>query len=419
MGREMQIPTRDIMRSTLERAVPGPSQVVRQMREQLLDFASSITSRTVLLKGPIGAGKSTIARFIGLLKRVAPLTVVEASRILSDVRYDGSNRIDLRYIPWYVELTLTGLVESLVEVQLFGSTKGAYTGSTQQRAGVFEHASTGRSSKGREHDASLLTGGVVFLDEIGDITPAIQAKLLPVLSGAAFYRIGGEGDTSHELQFRGVTITASWRRLDGGLLRPDLLSRVSTYTIVIPGLGEREGDFDALLDETQSSIVQTIRRSIDDAERAEPNLDRAYWRARKDSIRGLDSGVRRKLAKIDWSRHGNLRGLTAAVEQIIAAGRKPEMVIDELPIIREAEPATEHIDGILTRLIDQAGQGGGVAGHVRAIEVQQRQRLREQLMSDPSLRQKLAERLSISEQQVVAQIQQLDRRRRKATAEEA
>ncbi|MBK7080433.1 MAG: sigma 54-interacting transcriptional regulator [Betaproteobacteria bacterium] len=87
---------------------------------------------------------------------------------------------------------LTGLVESLVDLQLFGATKGAYTGSTGPRAGLFETAMRGRSESHQDAPRGAeVTGGVVFLDEIGDLSPLLQAKLLPVLSGA-LHRLGGE-----------------------------------------------------------------------------------------------------------------------------------------------------------------------------------------------------------------------------------
>src|SRR5262249_19538304 len=155
--------------------------------------------------------------------------------------------IDLRSIvTWYVELPLTGLVESLAEAQLFGTEKGAFTGAISA-AGIFERASTGVMAKGNESAGAKLTGGVVFLDEIGELTPKLQAKLLPIMSGGVYYRLGTEGKAGAELQFRGVIITASWRRLNDGLLRPDLLSRIAGYTIEVPGIDERKDDFDTLL----------------------------------------------------------------------------------------------------------------------------------------------------------------------------
>src|SRR5262249_16960731 len=153
------------------------------------------------------------------------------------------NRVDLRLIPWFVELALTGLVESLAEAQLFGVVRGAYTGADRDRTGVFEQASTGRAGRNRVGAGALLTGGIVFLDEIGDLSPSLQAKLLPVLSGAPFYRLGGEGNTDYEMVYRGAIIAASWRPLEHRL-RPDLLSRFGSHVIDVPAIAEREEDFD-------------------------------------------------------------------------------------------------------------------------------------------------------------------------------
>src|SRR6185312_9768872 len=218
----------------VERVVPGSSAAARELRGQLIDFAVNPTARALFLGGPVGSGKSTLARCVALLKRVAPLTAKDAKDLLGLTPFSGPNQIDANYMAsWYVELPLTGLIDSLAEMQLFGTEKGSYTGASP-RPGVFEAASTGHMTRGRVATAAALTGGIVFLDEIGELSDNLQAKLLPVLSGGVFYRIGTEGEKDAGMQFNGVVLSASWRPLNEGRLRPDLVSRVAAYTIEVP-----------------------------------------------------------------------------------------------------------------------------------------------------------------------------------------
>ena len=123
--KDMAIRSEPAMRQFLERVLPGESKHIVDLRNGVLQFVASLMARTVLLEGPIGAGKSTVARAIALLKRVAPLKLEAAAGILEDVAFDAANLVNLNSIPWYVELALTGLVPDLADVQLFGAVKGA------------------------------------------------------------------------------------------------------------------------------------------------------------------------------------------------------------------------------------------------------------------------------------------------------
>jgi hypothetical protein len=111
------LPSLPAMSGFLERALPGRSAGIQRVRRQILEFSASPTAKAVLLRGPIGAGKSTIARLIALMKRVAPLTPIRAKDMLDLARFDASNQTHLlQYVAsWYVELPLTGLVETLAE----------------------------------------------------------------------------------------------------------------------------------------------------------------------------------------------------------------------------------------------------------------------------------------------------------------
>ena len=235
-------PAYPCMEVFLVRALPGKSGSIETLRRRILQFATNPSSKSVLLTGPIGAGKSTVARLIAMLKRVAHLDAASAEKILADVPFDRANQINSLYMTsWFVELALTGLVETLAEVQLFGAAKGAFTGAIP-KPGIFELASVGRVSNTDVPIAAQTTGGIVFLDEIGDLSENLQAKLLPVLSGGSFYRVGDEGKRDSEIQFRGITISASWKPLNG-ILRPDLLSRLSASVINVPGIRRAPGGF--------------------------------------------------------------------------------------------------------------------------------------------------------------------------------
>ena len=407
-----QLPSLQIMVRFLERALPGDSEYARLLRKQILDFVASPSSKSVLLTGPIGAGKSTLARLIGLLKRVAHLDPAKGQAMLeAALRTNRADQINTLYMTtWYVELALTGLVESLAETQLFGSVKGGYTGAVD-RAGIFELALTGRFSKTDPSMAAQVTGGIVFLDEIGDLSESLQAKLLPVLSGGSFYRIGGEGKPQHELQFRGVTITASWKSIDRQL-RPDLLSRISSSVIHVPGIDDRAEDFDLLFSNVEDSVLSNLKRDIDQL-LLEPEVARAYWAGRLANLKPVDAGVRRRLASVKWGKFGNLRGLTAAVQQLIGTDRDPDEIVEGLKTIAEQQDqeGTE-VENLFARLMKRPTSGEGIAAHCRALELEARRALRDELLETPGKLSQLAKSLRVDESSLRVQLRQLDRERK-------
>jgi DNA-binding NtrC family response regulator len=397
----------------LERVLPGESSAILRVRQQILEFSACPTARAVLLRGPIGAGKSTVARVIALTKRVAPLELAKASQMLELAQFDAWNQTKLlQYVAsWYVELPLTGLVETLAEAQLFGSTRNAYTGATD-RPGVFEAASRGRVQKGQQTVGARVTGGVVFLDEIGDLSEKLQAKLLPVLSGGVFYRLGDEGKEDADLHFHGVIITASWKELDEKCLRPDLLSRVAPYAIDVPGVDERFGDFDLLLDGIEAPLIDNIRETMSDLSKADEHAARGYWRTRMETLKPMKRADRDVLKQVSWSSHGNLRGLTAAVEQILAIGADPRTVVANLPRLETTGRSPQSTDGLFERLLARGRTDGGLAAQLRAIEREDRRTLREKLQGDRNALRRLSEALGIDATKLRSQLRHIDRERR-------
>lgn len=410
MATRKPVPAEGPVSELLEKMLPGKSKRARILRDQVLEFCCDLSAKTVLLRGPIGAGKSTVARAIGFVRRVAPLSLEPAKRLIGNVRYDGLGKIDFRLMTWYVELALTGLSDTLAESQLFGVAKKVATG-VDEKPGIFELARMGRA--GGDDPGAALTGGVVFLDEVGDCPPSLQGKLLPVLSGGAFYRTGGEGDAEYEQRFEGVTVSASWKDLDAATFRGDLLSRITQHVIEVPGLGERQEDLAVIVTQMEGDILARQRVEIERVCGADGEVDRGFWRDLADALRPLTREEKRIVLDVDWARYGNMRGLTYALERILIQGGDARAVVASLEPISSA-PASPSggARGLLAALLARRPARGGLAMHVREIEVEHRQALRTLLQADASARATVVATLKLEKAKLVHQLQQLDRSRR-------
>lgn len=204
--------------------------------------AASGTNATILVRGESGTGKELLARAI----------------------HDASGRSGA-----FVALNCAAIVDTLVESELFGHERGAFTGATERRPGSFETADK----------------GTLFLDEIGDATPAFQAKLLRVLDRGEFYRVGGRTPILPDVRI----VAATNQDLDNAVkretFRADLFYRLTEVTIRLPPLRDRLGDIPIL----SRGLVQRIAKRF------------SYKMPR------LSSGALDKLARHDWP--GNVREL--------------------------------------------------------------------------------------------------------------
>ncbi|MBX3274452.1 MAG: sigma-54-dependent Fis family transcriptional regulator [Sandaracinaceae bacterium] len=181
-----------------QRTLVGSSPAMQELRELVARVAAS--EGRVLILGENGTGKELVAAAI----------------------HEGSPRADRPL----VKLNCAAVPESLVESELFGHEKGAFTGALKARAGRFE----------------LADGGTLFLDEIGDMPAAMQAKLLRVLQEGAFERVGSEHTITVDVRVIAATNRDLDEMVDEGRFREDLLYRLNVVTVHVPPLRERAED---------------------------------------------------------------------------------------------------------------------------------------------------------------------------------
>lgn len=247
----------------VETGIVGDTPLVQKLIHVIQRVAPQDAS--VLILGESGTGKELVAR---ALHRLSP----RASRP-------------------FVAINCAALTENLLESELFGHEKGAFTGAITQKKGKLEMAE----------------GGTVFLDEIGELASPLQAKLLRVLQQREFERVGGV--SSHRLNVRIVAATnrdllAEVRR---GSFREDLYHRLNVVAVKVPPLRERAGDIPNL---------------------AKFFLERASARCRRRVI-GISEEALRYLVAYAWP--GNVRELENAIERAVVLGESDHVIPDDLP----------------------------------------------------------------------------------------
>jgi DNA-binding NtrC family response regulator len=244
------------------RAMPpivGESAAIRAVRAETERVAS--TDATVLLEGESGTGKELFAHAIHALS----------------ARRQGP----------FVAINCAAIPETLLESELFGHERGAFTGASARRMGKFE----------------LGDAGTVFLDEIGELSPATQGKLLRVLQERSFHRVGGTVPIEVDVRIIAASNRPLEKMVTQGLFREDLFYRVRVFPIRIPALRERPEDVDPLIDWYLAQLP--------------PELG-------KRAVR-LSAAARERLRAYDWP--GNVRELRNCLERAIILA--DDGVIDE------------------------------------------------------------------------------------------
>src|SRR6185369_14289641 len=246
------------------RNVVGNSEAMRAVGD-LVERVAAATS-AVLLTGETGTGKGLIARAIHA----------------QGPRANGP----------FVAVNCAALPETLLESELFGHVKGAFTGATANREGLFADANR----------------GTLFLDEIGEISPGMQAKLLRVLESGSVRPVGANKERLIDARIVAATHRDLHQRVASGAFREDLLYRLDVVSIEIPPLRHRAADIPVLL---------------------EHFLEQARHKHPESPVRGFSKAALTRLIDHRWP--GNVRELEHLVERVVLLGRSALVEVDELP----------------------------------------------------------------------------------------
>jgi DNA-binding NtrC family response regulator len=270
----------------------GESPQIKKVMELIKTVAQ--TDATVMIRGESGTGKELVARAI----------------------HANSNR---RYFP-LIPVNCGSIPEGLLESELFGHEKGAFTGAQYRRKGKFEMAN----------------GGTIFFDEIGNVTMKLQVDLLRVIETKQFTRLGGEQVIHVDFRIICATNKNLEKAVEEGTFREDLYYRLNVFTIFLPPLRERRSDIPLLAQHFLRKYAYSMNKSISSI-----------------SPEALDL-----LIRYDWP--GNVRELQNAIERAMVVGKPPTIRAEDLPFqlnsrpkIAEpdslAEVEREHIINILDR----------------------------------------------------------------------
>jgi len=266
--------TRGMAGAVLGQGLVGESDAMKAVLSEVALVAP--TKTTVLLQGETGSGKERIAQAI----------------------HQGSPR---RKRP-FVAVNCAALSEALLETELFGHEKGAFTGAHCRREGRFK----------------LADGGTLFLDEIGELSPALQVKLLRVLQERRFERVGGSQTLSVDVRVIAATNRDLRLMVQDGTFRPDLFYRLNVMVLHLPALRERPGDLEPLTTQILSRL--SLELGMPPPE--------------------LSDEVTEALSRYHWP--GNVRELENVLERLMIVSRGRRATWNDLPAelhLRERWPA--------------------------------------------------------------------------------
>jgi two-component system, NtrC family, response regulator HydG len=241
----------------------GSSPAIKKVLETVAQIAPS--SATVLIQGESGTGKEVMAQAI----------------------HDLSPRVHKPF----VKVSCAALPETLLEAELFGYERGAFTGAIARKEGRFE----------------LADGGTLFLDEIGEVSPTVQVKLLRVLQEGEFERLGGTKTIKADVRLVAATNVNLLEAVEKRAFREDLFSRLNVITLNLPALREREGDIPLLA----HHFLEIFKRK------------------NNKNIHGFNKEALDVMLQYRWPR--NVRQLENAIERAVVLARGENIFPEDLP----------------------------------------------------------------------------------------
>ena len=264
----------------------GHSEAMQEVFRQIESVAQSTAS--VIITGESGTGKELVAKAI----------------------HANSPR---KFFPM-VSVHCGALTESLLESELFGHEKGAFTGAVYNRKGRFEMADS----------------GTIFLDEIATISPKMQVELLRVLETKSFVRVGGNKEISSDFRVLCATNRDLKGLVEKGLFREDLFYRLNVVNINIPPLRERVEDIPLLIEYFIKKYCSSMNRPIIPIEPA--------------ALQRMES----------YAYPGNIRELENMIERAIVVGNGKKIMLKDLPLMKErSQPSFESLDDLGKKHITQ------------------------------------------------------------------
>lgn len=315
----------------------GESPAMQKVGREIQQVAATPT--TVLLLGESGTGKELFARAVHHLspRRNAP----------------------------FIAINCAAIPDTLIENELFGHEKGAYTGADQRRVGKFE----------------LAARGTIFLDEISEIAPSMQSKLLRVLEERKITRLGGSTDINVDVRVIAATNRDLKSAVAAKQFREDLYFRLAVFPVHIPALRERRSDIRELAEFFAAKYGRELRRTS--------------FKLTDESIRALED--------YDWP--GNVRELENCIERACILARGAEI----LPVDLNISPPADYSPREQTALLD----GFDMRGSLSDVSARA-QRLVEGRKIDQTLREcgynksRTAERLGVSYKTLLTRIKELE-----------